>query len=184
MNDLSSLPATLETVWHRLHVGVTNRQAIAHQPVLATAGPEGAEARMVILRAANRPDAVLEFYSDLRATKVDELMAQPRASILIWDAPALLQIRLRARIEVLSGEAVEDRWQAIHGPGRTLYGGTPEPGAPLSVPAAHTPGPDRAAFAVLRAHLTEIETLHLRPDHHRRALFTAANAWQGGWRAP
>lgn len=184
MNDLSTLFTTLDTVWHRLHCGVTDRTAPAHQPVLATVGAEGAEARVVILRHADRAAGVIEVQSDLRAPKVAELIAEPHATLLIWDALTLLQIRLRARFEVISGAAAEDRWQVLSPSARTLYGGLPAPGAPIPYPSAHGTGPDRAVFAVLRGHLTAIETLHLRPDHHRRALFTAAGDWQGSWRAP
>ncbi|MBK1635556.1 pyridoxamine 5'-phosphate oxidase family protein [Rhodovulum adriaticum] len=184
MSDISTLPGTLDTVWQRLFDGVVNRTLPAHTPVLATTGPEGPEARMVVLRAVDRQAGTVEFYSDLRAEKVAQLQADPRATLLIWDAQALLQIRLRARFDVIAGDAAEPQWQALSPPSRTLYGGSPPPGAPLGTPADHCNGPDRAAFAVLRGTLDRIETLLLRPDHHRRAVFTAADGWLGGWRAP
>jgi pyridoxamine 5'-phosphate oxidase len=46
---------------------------------------------------------------------------------------------------------------------------------------AHT-NPD--AFAVLMCHITEIETLYLGQDLHRRAKFNAETAWAGQWLAP
>ncbi|TCP62302.1 pyridoxamine 5'-phosphate oxidase [Rhodovulum bhavnagarense] len=184
MNDFNTLPGVLDLVWQRLSDGILDRHAAARTPVLATRGAAGAEARMVVLRAADRTAGHVDIHSDLRAAKVAELRAEPHAALLVWDGLALLQIRLRARFEVLSGPAVEPDWQASAPSSRTLYGGSPAPGAPLPHPSDHAPGPDRAAFAVLRGWLTEIETLHLRPDHHRRALFRAADGWAGSWRAP
>ncbi|TCP38027.1 pyridoxamine 5'-phosphate oxidase family protein [Rhodovulum marinum] len=185
MNDpLTTLAGTLDTVWHHLERGTVQRDAPARHPVLATAGPAGAEARMVVLRAAGRIDDRIEVYADRRSAKVGELASEPRASLLVWDPAQRLQIRLRARFQVLAGETVAALWEALPGPARALYGGRPAPGTPISGPGDHIADPAAHAFCVLRGALSEIETLHLATLGHRRALFRAADGWRGQWCAP
>jgi len=50
---------------------------------------------------------------DLRSAKVTELLAEPRATLLIWEQKARLQIRLRVQVEVKSGQTVTADWQRV-----------------------------------------------------------------------
>jgi hypothetical protein len=55
----------------------------------------------------------------------------------------------------------------------------------LAVPEEHGETEDPADhFCVLVLDVVRIETLHLGPDRHRRAVFTAAGGWSGRWIAP
>ncbi|HDR27490.1 pyridoxamine 5'-phosphate oxidase family protein [Rhodovulum sp.] len=183
-DPLTTLSGTLDAVWAQLARGASDRDAPARHPVLATAGRSGGEARMVVLRSADRDGARVEIHTDRRSAKVGELVAEPRASLLVWDPAQRLQIRLRARFEVLAGEAVAPLWQALPGAARALYGGRPAPGTPIPEPGDHIADPAAHAFCVLRGALSEIETLHLAKLGHRRTLFRAAEGWQGRWCAP
>lgn len=183
-DPLRTLAGTLDAVWQQLERGATDRAAPARHPVLATAGRAGAEARMVVLRTARREAGLVELYADRRSAKVGELAAEPRASLLVWDPAERLQIRLRARFEVLAGAAVAALWDALPGAARALYGGRPAPGMPIQDPGDHVADPAAHAFCVLRGALCEIETLQLATLGHRRALFRAADGWTGRWCAP
>ncbi|MBN2907694.1 MAG: pyridoxamine 5'-phosphate oxidase family protein [Rhodobacteraceae bacterium] len=185
MSDpFETLSGTLDEVWRRLSRGVVEKRAPARHPVMATVGAEGAEARIVVLRQAKRSKNRIEVHSDLRAAKVDELRANPQASLVVWEPRAKLQIRLRVRFEVLEGDAVVPYWQAMPDPARTLYGGTPAPGTPIAQPQDHVAGAKDGAYCVLRGTVVEVETLQLGLPRHRRAVFRAADGWQGAWRAP
>ncbi|MBK5933058.1 pyridoxamine 5'-phosphate oxidase-like protein [Rhodovulum imhoffii] len=185
MSDpFSTLDGTLDQVWWRLERGVAEKRAAARHPVLATVGAQGAEARIVVLRRARRTLDRVEVHSDLRAAKVEELRTNPRGSLVIWEARAKLQIRLRVDFRVMEGEEIGGYWQAIPDPARSLYGGDPAPGATIRGPGCHTPGPDDSAYCVLRGTVVEIETLQLGLPHHRRALFCATDGWKGVWQAP
>lgn len=178
------LGATLDQVWARLARGVADRKAPARHPVLASMGLRGfAEARTVVLRAARRGEARLELHTDRRSSKVAELAAAPGASLHVWDAAARLQMRLRVRVEVLTGEAAAAAWEKVPAQARLQYGGAPPPGEAIAAPSGHAPAADPAAFAVLACHVAEIETLHLG-DPHARALFGAGDGWRGRWLAP
>ena len=171
-----------EDIWQRLARGVRDRRAASRHPVLATVGRAGgAEARVLVLRGASRANATLKLHTDSASGKVAELRAEPRACLLVWDAAARLQIRLRGRVEVRPGDAAE--WRRVPEGARAAYGGTP-PGAPLAAPEEVDATPDPARFTVLTARLEEIEALHLGQPHHRRARFRADEGWAGRWIAP
>ncbi|MGF1445591.1 MAG: pyridoxamine 5'-phosphate oxidase family protein [Pikeienuella sp.] len=175
---------TLDAVWVRLQRGVTDRAAPARHPVLATTGRHGfAEARLVVLRGADRRRGRLEVHTDRASAKVVELVASPGATLLVWDAAAQLQIRLRAWVEVLDPEACAAAWALVPDQARAQYGGEPLPGRPIAAPDLHQPAADGARFAALDCAIAEIETLQLGPPP-RRALFTAAEGWCGRWLVP
>lgn len=172
-------------IWRRLERGVADRRAPARHPVLATAGLEGgAEARVVVLRAASAEDAMLEVHTDSASSKVGELARDPRATLLIWEDRARLQIRMKARVEILKGAGAARAWARIPEGAQQVYGGAPAPGTPIPAPEAHEPGPDPERFTVLTARIGEVDALHLGRDRHRRARFRAADNWRGEWLAP
>jgi len=184
-DGFAELDATLEAAWRQLDRGVADAAAAARHPTLATVGRDGApEVRTVVLRAADRGAACLEFHSDAAAHKIAQLHAEPRVGLHIWDPHARLQLRLRGTASILTGAAVVARWRALPASARTNYGGAPRPGTPIDDPGAHAARIDPARFAVVRCTLGEIETLHLGADRHRRARFRADADWRGSWLAP
>lgn len=182
MSDFTSLDGTLTQVWQRLSRGVADRRSPARHPVLATVGVQGAEARTVVLRGVNAEAGALTFHTDMASGKVAEIAAEPGGTVLIWDARAQLQTRLRVRLTVRAGTAEE--WAAVPAGAQRVYGGTPAPGADIEAPEDHDPAPDPARFAVVTAEVEVIETLHLGRDLHRRAVFRRADGFEGVWVAP
>jgi pyridoxamine 5'-phosphate oxidase len=180
----TSLPTLLDQVWLRLNRGVVDRKSDARHPVLSTMGIAGPEARIVVLRSASRPRSQMLVYTDLRSAKIKDLATEPRASLLVWEQKAKLQIRLRVHVEVKSGEAVKDHWQKVPEAARKVYGGMPPPGTHIDHPDRLTAEADPQAFAVLICNILEIETLHLGNDLHRRAKFSHIEAWAGQWLSP
>lgn len=179
-----SLPTLLDQVWLRLGRGVVDRKADARHPVFATAGTNGPEARVVVLRQADRTTSAVTVYTDLRSAKINDLLQESRASLLVWEQKARLQIRLRVRVEIKSGEAANAQWQQVPDAARKVYGSEPAPGSPIDHPEQLVVQANPEAFAVLVCDIKEIETLYLGPDLHRRAKFCADTAWIGRWLAP
>ncbi len=179
-----SLPTTLDHVWLRLGRGVVDRKADARHPTLATLGTSGPEARVVVLRHADRTLSTVSIYTDLRSAKISDLTQEPRASLVIWEQKAKLQIRLRIRVEIKSAEAAAQQWERVPDGARKVYGSMPAPGTPIDQPDQLIAQADISAFAVLNCHIGEIETLYLDPDLHRRAKFGAEASWNGTWLAP
>ncbi len=179
-----SLPTLLDQVWLRLGRGVVDRKADARHLVFAITGAAGPEARIVVLRRADRATASVAVYTDLRSAKITELIEEPRVSLLVWEQKARLQMRLRAHVEIKSGEAVAEQWQRMPLAARNVYGSQPSPGTPMDHSEQWKAQANPDAFAVLMCQITEIETLHFGQDLHRRAKFDAETAWAGQWLAP
>jgi hypothetical protein len=178
---MPDLPATLATAWNTLDAGTRDRAAPARHIVLATTGPHGPEARLLVLRATDRAAGTLTLWTDTTTAKTTQLTQDPRAALLVWDPDARFQIRLRARLTLRPGTPAE--WSALPDAARTLYGGTPAPGHPIPSPDAHAISPDPARFTILTATIDEIETLRLATPHER-ARFTRADGFTGHWLAP
>lgn len=177
-----TLPSTHTRVWQTLGRGVKDRKSPARNLVLASAGVDGgAEARVVVLRAARPDQHEIEVHTDRESAKTAELERDPQCTALIWDAKANLQIRLRANARLIHAD--ETTWARVPDGARQVYGGTPPPGAPLTDPTEHANAPALERFTRVILHIFEVETLHLGRDTHRRAQFLAPD-WQGTWRAP
>ncbi|RDC75500.1 pyridoxamine 5'-phosphate oxidase [Rhodovulum sp. 12E13] len=177
------LETLLRDAWQRLCRGVTDRRAPARHPVLATqAMGGGGEARTVVLRAASPSAGRVEIHTDALSAKVCELEAEPRATLLVWDDKARLQIRLRVTARLVHADA--EAWARVPQAARGAYGGDPPPGRPIAAPEAHAPGAARERFTRLVCTIDEIELLHLGAERHRRAVYRRADGWAGALRAP
>lgn len=172
-DDLSRL---LGTVWSELGRGVADRRHPARHPTLATLGPDGPEARTLVLRAAQKAESRLDFNTDALSPKAAQIRADPRVSLHVWIPGQRLQIRARAMAELVPGDP--DLFASLPPEARANYGGSPPGRAPRDdVPEAD---PDR--FLVIRCRLRDIDALVL-DNPHRRAGFAAPD-WKGRWIAP
>lgn len=179
--DLSQLYAE---VWLRLTRGVHDRHAPARHPTLATVSPEGRpHARTVVLRAADKVAGTLDIHTDLQSGKVRDLHATPFAAVHVWDASAHLQLRLEARVTLLTGQDVAAIWVGIRAASRLSYGSSPAPGRPITAALDYAKTSDPASLAVLRFQISTVDALHLGPSH-RRARFDRTDGWAGTWLAP
>lgn len=185
MEWFETLPGTYDEVWRRLQRGVADAKAPARHPVLATVGAAAAEpsgeARIVVLRGADQDGAALEIHTDGASAKVAELRTCPRATLLVWEDRARLQIRLRVRITVRPG--TPDEWVRVPTASRPVYQSTPPPGIPIETPDVPRPDAEHR-FTLLIAEIDEIEALHLGRDRHSRAIFRREDDWAGQWLSP
>jgi pyridoxamine 5'-phosphate oxidase len=173
MSDPSDL---LDRVWSHLTRGVADRRHPARHPVLATMGADGPEARILVLRAARRAEGVLELHTDALSPKVAQIAGEPRVALHVWVPKDRLQIRMRARAEVVPGDPA--LFASLPDAARANYGGA----VPGGEPEKRTAEGDPARFALIRCTLLEIDALELS-DPHRRALSVGPD-WQGRWIAP
>ncbi len=85
--------------------------------VLATRGDATSpEARLMVLRGADRPLGALWFYTDLRSPKVEQLRTCPTVSVVAWDRACGVQLRIRgtASIDWLQVCDVDQRRAIMH----------------------------------------------------------------------
>ena len=177
--------------WALLARGVKDRRSPFHTPGLATVSPEELpEIRTVVLRGCDPQTRNLRFHTDTRSAKIADMQKQPQAALHFYDPGAKIQLRVRARLELLTGEAYASAWDNTRPMSRECYQVTQAPGSRLSTPgdvvfdaAATNDGADH--FAPVVAHVRQIEWLYLAARGHRRALFdfTASNP-QHSWLVP
>ena len=153
--------------------------------VLATIGQDGApEARIVVLRSADRQAGTVAVHTDTGSVKVTELQRDARASLHIWNEEAQLQMRLRGEVRIATGPEVSHLWARMPDPSRANYGVTPTPGTEIAQSDAYERHADPARLAQLTLHIAEMDVVHLSDDYHRRALYRRDDNWQGQWLAP
>ncbi len=184
MDWIETLPGVLNRAWDLLADGAARRNRAANRPVLATVSPDGwPEARILVLRDADRGRGLLRFFTDSGTEKIASFAHAPRAAIHVWDVDTAIQLRLSVRIQVRTGAVTQADWDALPASGVRNYGKVPTPGSAIDAPLAYAETRDRAAFAVIEAGVAAIELLHLG-DTHRRARFAADNGWVGHWVSP
>jgi hypothetical protein len=165
----------LDTVWSHISLGASDRTHPARHPTLATIGPDGPEARSVVLRGADREAGTLEFFTDATSPKHAQITTDPHVALHIWVPEARLQIRVRAMATLHRGDPA--LFAKLPPEAQANYGG-PAPGTPDQRRTGTVGDPGR--FALIRCHLTEIDTLLLAGPHHR-AIYRASDEWLGQW---
>ena len=177
--EYKTLQSLFETCWRHLTRGIADRKHPARLPTLATLSPEGPELRTLVLRRADRTAATLDLFTDAASPKALQIAADPRVALHVWLPKPQLQIRARARATLTPGDPA--LFARLPAEAQANYGGT-VPGTPLDTTGDRpTGGPAR--FARITCTLTELDILHLGTPHIR-ALYRAADGWQGQWIAP
>ena len=181
MSDGWSDHAALERhLWDRLARAVAEADDPWRFVTLATMAGTGPQARTVGLRGADRDARTVEIHTDARTPKVDELRADPRAQILLWDAATQEQVRLSVTVTPVFADA--DRWARVPEGSRGNYGTDPQPGTPIPGAAAYGRAGDPARFAALVGRVARMDAVLLASDPHRRAVWTDGAGW--AWVAP
>ena len=169
-----SLEGALDGLWDRI--------GAMREVALATSGPDGPEARTVVLRRADRAAGEVEMASDTDTAKVRALRADPRAAVMHWNAEEALQIRLSLEVRIVVGDP--GRWEAMPEAARWNYGAVPPPGTPVPAPDAWERPGERSRFAALIGAVRRIDAVLLAEDGHRRAAWDAADGFAGAWLSP
>jgi hypothetical protein len=157
-------------VWTQLQRAVHDKFHEWRSPALATVDADGAaQVRTVILRQVDVSSHQMTFFTDSRAPKVSQLLAQPRASLLFWSNRLSWQLRVQAQFTVLrDGPKVDSVWDSLaQSPAAPDYLSVNAPGSPL--PAGQAEANTIPHLAILLADVTEIDWLELARSGHRRA---------------
>lgn len=177
--------ADISQVWQSLAAAVGDRADPLRTPVVATADADGADARIMVLRAVDPARSALTFHTDRRSAKVAAL-ALPVA-VAAWSPVRQVQLRLRGTATL--GDAATTRAAASSIPpaARLVYRSVAPPGTPaasLAAAAAHSDDDGSDNFALFVVTVASIETLDLSAAPHRRVRYVAADGWRGSWLTP
>lgn len=183
-DDFTTFAGTLDAVWRRLDGAVRRHSGPARYLTFATSGLKGgAEARMIILRTADRASGTLTVHTHSLSHKVAEIAADPTATLLMWDPQVGLQARLRVTARAREGDDTD--WARVPSEGRRRNYGNLPPAMPIASPEVTvTSVATRTNFTVITARIERIETLHLGRDMIRRAQFPRSIDFQGRWITP
>lgn len=185
--DVPALPDVAERIWAGLAEAVNPGAHPWRTPVLSTLGPKGPSVRTVVLRGFTRPGFELIAFSDARAAKVEELLRGPESTWLFYNPAEHVQVRAHAKVRLHIHDSVaQTYWHRLPDEQRGRYQSTQVPGTPIPRPGGPVPPGegDVRHFAVLIAHLQDLDWLWLGPGFHRRAQFQRNDGWQGHWVEP
>jgi len=134
-------------IWQELARATKDRHHAWRTPVLATVGADQLpNARTVVLRQASESAGELVFFTDGRSPKVGELQAQPQAMLVFWSDRLRWQLRVSARLQVLThGPEVDAAWARV---GQSAAAGD----YLMAQPPGHPWTGEEAAAAVTDAH--------------------------------
>jgi hypothetical protein len=192
------LTAALDVSWRLLARGAADRRSPLHTPVVASITADGApDARVMVLRAADRATARLRFHTDARSPKCAALDGRPVA-VLGYHPGEAMQLRLRGSARIVTeGAEIDTIWTNSTPFARRCYMVEAAPGTPRATAGSGLPAdvegrkpelfelaPARANFALVMIEIAAIDWLHLAQTGHRRAVFRADDGWRGEWRVP
>ncbi len=156
-------------------------------PVLATLGPEGPDARVVVLREVLNEGRELLAFSDRRAPKIAQIRQHPRIALVFYDGAGPVQLRVHGQAKVDETPDAE-RWAWLSDAQRQNYRSLAIPGTPVLNPSEGWATTDRSGleeFAVIRMTVETMDWLWLARAGHRRAQFSwEAGNWCGRWAVP
>ena len=132
----SGLPEYLtrlaDTVWQELAEAVAQVGHPWRTPVVATTGPSGPAARVVVLRAVDSARQVLELHTDARSPKVADIAADPRVAWTFYDPAGAVQVRAMGRSAVIrDGPGFRAAWARVPSVSRSGYTTFRPPGSEL-----------------------------------------------------
>jgi general stress protein 26 len=187
---LIAYDALAEEAWTRLQQAGDDPDHPMRTLVLATVCAAGApEARLMVLRGADRRLGKLWFYTDRRSEKVEHLRRQPQVTAVTYDPEEGVQLRVRGTAGVdESGALADQHWSQVGMAVRALYASPDTPGRPLRQPDPRLMGVKRSIdaggeaaargnFAVIEITVDAIEWLQIVEGEQRRAIMFAATDW-------
>jgi pyridoxamine 5'-phosphate oxidase len=187
INDIPHSLSDIERLsWRLLYHGALASKNPMHYMGVATYGTEGINLRTVVLRHANPDIKTLRFHTDTRSRKWQDLQADPRVSLLLYDNPEKTQLRLTGIAQIHTDDAIaEEAWEKTALSSRRCYLSLAAPSAASELPTSGLPDSfidaepsieeslmGRTHFGVVVAQVQSLDWLNLNAHGHRRAKFT------------
>jgi pyridoxine/pyridoxamine 5'-phosphate oxidase len=187
---INDIPHGIEDIeklsWRLLYHGALMSKNPMHYMGVATYGTEGINLRTVVLRHADTDNKTLRFHTDTRSQKWQDLQAESRVSLLLYDNPEKTQLRLSGIAELHCGDDLADEaWEKTALYSRKCYLAVAPPSADSELPTSGLPEaftdmdpneaetmPGRKNFGVIQVRVHSLDCLNLNAHGHRRAKFT------------
>ena len=178
IEEEASLLEVEASAWSELEKGALSPESGFRQVSLCSVDASlRPQARMVVLRKADRRGRLLEFHTDIRSRKWSEIKSNTSVTVLGFCSQTRLQLRLKgtATLHGPFSEQAEEAWTKLSEWTRRAYSGGP-PGDALGndtqVPmAASGDTTGKAVFGTLTFHVETLDWFMLERDNNRRAEF-------------
>ena len=179
-SSTDSFSAIWQTLLHELHRGALDPKHPFRYLTVATVGEQFPQVRTVVMRQFT---ADLEFlaYTDVRSSKVQELLEVPRVSLLFYHPKKQVQVRVKAlATSHVMDELAQEHWKRVPDKRRSEYQSKLDPATRIAAPAAGwESSSDHSHFSVLKFSPLSIEVLQLAREGHLRIQYDLASGWQG-----
>ncbi len=169
--------------WSKLAVAAKHPDSSFRYLNLCTADRENKpQARLVVLRRVDVMARMLEFYTDIRSPKWEQLSKNPHAVVLGFCTQTRLQLRLKGGVEMHAPGSLEAEaaWQTLPAWTRSTYTGGPpgderaftdvEDKSHAQLP--HLDVEDKKNFGILRFQAEDLDLVQLLRSDNRRAKFS------------
>ena len=147
--------------------------------------------RTVVLRGFDQTSRQVWFHTDRRSGKINEMRADPRAALHVYDPQQKVQMQIDGRVHLhMDDPLAQQAWQQTQAMSRITYQVTRAPGTVIDSPLDATQdatinGGGSENFLVATLRIEALEWLFLDARGHRRARFTReGDAWRGTWLVP
>ncbi|MCC5876288.1 MAG: pyridoxamine 5'-phosphate oxidase family protein [Candidatus Sumerlaeia bacterium] len=199
---IPTLEEALSMLWNLLEEGASTSSSPFHQAYLATVDANGfPQARTVTLRRACRGEGFLQFNTDSRAPKTEQMIRTKKATLLFYSPADRVQIRAMTEVEVHCGDDMARQiWDEMRLQSRRCYLAPTAPGeqhdhaVPNFPPHLResAPGSEESEagfhnFAVAHCHVVEFDIYQVAARDPWRAGFlrsTDSIKFIGEWRMP
>ena len=195
------LDEILKDCWDILDAAANNRKEPMHTPVLGTVDMDGnPRQRIMVLREADKDEAYLRFHTDSRSPKTADLMHNPSASVLGYDADRKVQLRMNGIASAEPhGDMADAAWDASPAYSRRCYMIEKPPGTILEhvstglpegmegqKPSEEDTNAVRENFAIVKFTIQSIDWLFLHHQGNISARFERApnGDWTKNWQIP
>lgn len=185
--------------WKWLSEGSLRGRDGFHTFTLANIFQGQPEVRTVVLRKVERFNRCLYAHTDKRSPKARQMGNGDQVALLFYDALRKVQIRIKARVSLLSeGRAFEEAWANTRLSSRKCYLTEKAPGTRLGIGgdslSPHLRGKDPewaeseaglANFLLMRFEVQELDWLFLHNLGHRRAVIAYnLDGYEASWINP
>ena len=175
-----------EHIWHQLDQAIYQKNDPFRVPALASSAPNGIGLRSIVLRELLSTEHILLFHSDRRASKIAEIQADNRVSLLFYHPEKQIQIRMQGLGTIHeNNDIAQKQWEKTSVGSLKVYLTKYAPGESVAEPISGIPSqfetkklqreeiePGRKNFAVIMFKAQFIDWLWIDQKGHKRAQFT------------
>ena len=176
-----------EDIKRNLSRGVKDRKHDFHTPVFSNINYQNSiESRVVVLRDFDAENMILNFHTDFRSPKVEDLAKNENSLFVFYDYKLKVQLRIKT-ISIINNQNLltEEKWDKTKLFSRKCYltkkapstsTNIPEDGIDISLqgkePSREESEKGYKNFTVVQNKIKEIDWLYLESSGHRRLKIT------------